>query len=326
MTSQHEEKKTARVLAIYDQIIRGETVNKQKWAENLGVSDKTIQRDLKEIEDYLQKLYPESEVSYDLKRQGHRLFREGSMALSDHDIFAVIKVLLDARAFNEIEMEKILDHLLHLSYNRKAIELAIGNERQFYQPVKHGKDLIEQIWDFSQGVQNHQVLDVQYQKQDGTVKAYKINPLGLLFNEYYFYVIAEINGKDNSVSLVFRLDRFRNYDFCEDDLRFTTDYGTRFEESKFRDKIQFMYTGELTTIRFRFSGPSLEAVRDRLPTAKVEKTEDGVTTLSARVYGEGVKKWLLSQGDWVEVLSPPSYRKEMVEMIERMRGKYGENK
>lgn len=85
-----------------------------------------------------------------------------------------------------------------------------------------------------------------------------------------------------------------------------------------------MYTGELTTIRFRFFGPSLEAVLDRLPTAKVEKTEDGVTTLSARVYGEGVKKWLLSQGDWVEVLSPPSYRKEMVEMIERMRGKYGE--
>ncbi|AWW27725.1 MULTISPECIES: helix-turn-helix transcriptional regulator [unclassified Acetobacterium] len=324
MTSQHDEKKTARILAIYDQIIRGETVNKQKWAENLGVSDKTIQRDLKEIEDYLQVLYPESKVAYDRKCQGHRLFREGSMALSDNDIFAVIKVLLDARPFNKKEMGKILDHLLCLSYNRKAIELAIGNERQHYQPVKHDEDLIERIWFFSQSVQNHQVLGVQYQKQDGTVKAYKINPLGLLFNEYYFYVIAEINGKENPVSLVFRLDRFLNYAFYGEDQRFTVDYGNRFQESEFRDQIQFMYTGELTTIRFRFSGPSLEAVRDRLPTAKVEKTEDGVTTLSARVYGEGVKKWLLSQGDWVEVLSPPSYRKEMVEMIERMRGKYGE--
>ena len=324
MSSQHDEKKTARILAIYDQIIRGETVNKQKWAEKQGVSDKTIQRDLKEIEDYLQALYPESEVAYDRKRQGHRLFREGNMALSDHDIFAVIKILLDARPFNKIEMEKILDHLLCLSYNRKAIEQAIGNERQYYKPVKHGQDLIERIWFFSQSVEKHQVLDVQYQKQDGTVKAYKINPLGLLFNEYYFYVIAEINGKENPVSLVFRIDRFLNYAFCEDDLRFTTDYGTRLEESKFRDKIQFMYTGKLTTIRFRFSGPSLEAVQDRLPTAKVEKTEDGVTTVSALVYGEGVKKWLLSQGDWVEVLSPSSYRKEMVEMIERMRGKYGE--
>jgi predicted DNA-binding transcriptional regulator YafY len=324
MKSQYDEKKTARVLAIYDQIIRGEIVNKQKWAEKQGVSDKTIQRDLKEIEDYLQTLYPESEVSYDRKRQGHRLFREGSIALSDHDIFAVIKVLLDARPFNEIEMGKILDHLLCLSYNRKAIEQAIGNERRHYRPIKHGQDLIERICFFSQSVQKHQVLDVQYQKQDGTVKAYKINPLGLLFNEYYFYVIAEINGRENPVSLVFRLDRFLNYAFCEGDQRFTEDYGTRFEEGKFRDKIQFMYTGKLTTIRFRFSGPSLEAVRDRLPTADVKTNEDGVTTVSAEVYGEGVKKWLLSQGDWVEVLSPPSYREEMVEMIERMWGKYGE--
>lgn len=324
MKSQYDEKKTARVLAIYDQIIRGETVNKQKWAEKQGVSDKTIQRDLKEIEDYLQALYPESEVAYDRKRQGHRLFREGSMALSDHDIFAVAKVLLDARAFSENEMKEILDHLLRLSYNRKAIELAIGNERQFYKPVKHGQDLIERIWDFSQSVQHHQVLDVKYQKLDCTVKAYKINPLGLMFNEYYFYVIAEINGKENPVSLVFRLDRFLDYTFAKDEQRFTIDYGNRFQESEFRDRIQFMYTGKLTTIRFRFSGPSLEAVQDRLPTAIVEKTEDGVTTLSARVYGEGVKKWLLSQGDWVEVISPPSYRKEMVEMIERMRGKYGE--
>lgn len=323
MESQHDEKKTARVLAIYDQIIRGETVNKQKWAEKQGVSDKTIQRDLKEIEDYLVALYPESKVAYDRKCQGHRLFREGSMALSDHDIFAVSKVLLDARAFSEKEMEEILDHLLRLSFNRKAIELAIGNERQLYQPVKHGQDLIERIWFFSQSVQQHQVLDVKYQKQDGTVKAYKINPLGLLFNEYYFYVIAEINGTENPISLVFRLDRFLK---CEKfkDQHFFIDYGNRFKEGEFRDQIQFMYTGKLTTIRFRFSGPVLEAVLDRLPTAKVEKTEDGVTTLSARVYGEGVKKWLLSQGDWVEVLSPSSYRKEMVAMIERMRGKYGE--
>ena len=324
LKSQHDKKKTARILAIYDQIIRGEIVNKQKWAEEQKVTDKTIQRHLQEIEAYLQELYPESEVAYDRKRQGHRLYREGSMALSDHDIFAVAKVLLDARAFSENEMEEILDHLLRLSYNRKAIEVAIGNERQFYQPVKHGQDLIERIWFFSQSVQKQQVLDVQYQKQDGTVKAYKINPLGLMFNEYYFYVIAEINGKENPVSLVFRLDRFINYAFCEGDQRFTIDYGNRFKEGEFREQIQFMYTGELTTIRFRFFGPSLEAVLDRLPTAKVEKNEDGVTTLSARVYGEGVKKWLLSQGDWVEVISPPSYRKEMVEMIERMRGKYGE--
>ena len=47
--SQYDKKKTARILAIYDQIIRGEIVNKQKWAEEQKVTDKTIQRHLQEI-------------------------------------------------------------------------------------------------------------------------------------------------------------------------------------------------------------------------------------------------------------------------------------
>ena len=36
-----------------------------------------------------------------------------------------------------------------------------------------------------------------------------------------------------------------------------------------RKRIQFMYGGELQTIRFEYTGPSLESVLDRLPTAKV---------------------------------------------------------
>ncbi|MGE4509437.1 MAG: helix-turn-helix transcriptional regulator [Eubacteriaceae bacterium] len=283
MESYHDEKKTARLLAIYDQIIQGEIVNKQKWADQYEVSDKTIQRDLKEIEDYLQSAYPEIRVVYDRKAKGHRLNREGSVALSDHDIFAVIKVLMDARAFSGKEMNEILDHLLRLSFNRKAIELAIGNERQHYQPVKHGKDLIERIWFFSQSIRTQNVLDVQYKKQDGTIKAYKIKPLGLLFNEYYFYLIAEKPEEENSGSRVFRLDRFLNYSVCDDDQRFTIDYGNRFEEGEFRERIQFMYTGELTTIKFKFKGDSLEAVLDRLPTAEIISEENGEALIKASV-------------------------------------------
>ncbi|MDK2936553.1 MAG: hypothetical protein PWP62_1561 [Eubacteriaceae bacterium] len=322
MESYHDEKKTARLLAIYDQIIQGEIVNKQKWADQYEVSDKTIQRDLKEIEDYLQSAYPEIRVVYDRKAKGHRLNREGSVALSDHDIFAVIKVLMDARAFNEKEMDEILNHLLRLSFNRKAIELGIRNERRRYHPVKHDEDLIERIWFFSQNIRTQNVLDVQYKKQDGKIKAYKINPLGLLFNEYYFYLIAEKHEKDDSGSRIFRLDRFLNYAVCDDEHFKIVDDSKRFKEGEFRERIQFMYTGELTTIKFKFKGDSLESVFDRLPTAKPISEENGETLIKASVYGEGVKKWLLSQGDWVEVISPPSYRKEMIEMIERMRVKY----
>ena len=76
-----------------------------------------------------------------------------------------------------------------------------------------------------------------------------------------------------------------------------------------------MYTGELISIQFKFWGSSLEAILDRLPTAKIidQYQEEGktITVLAAEVYGEGIKRWLLSQKEFVEVIRPESYRRDM---------------
>ena len=63
-----------------------------------------------------------------------------------------------------------------------------------------------------------------------------------------------------------------------------------------------MYTGPLRKIKFEFSGPSLEAILDRIPTARVISQKDGIVTLSAECYGDGVLMWLKTQGDYVKIL------------------------
>ena len=321
MEEHQTESSVFRILKIYDLITRGETLIKKQLALEFDVSEKTIQRDIAKIKYYLETVHVGSTVLYDRETHGHRLNREGISRLTDRDIFAVCKVLLDARAFSKEEMNQILEHLLKCAFDQKIIEKYIGNEKNQYVPIKHGKALIDKIWFFRKCIENQMVMNVEYEKQDGSVKTHKINPLGILFNEYYFYLIAEINGVDNPISLVFRLDRFINY-AQEGKQRFHVNYGRRFKEGEFRKRIQFMYTGELTTVCFNFSGASVEAVLDRLPTAEIIKKENGIFTIKAEVYGAGVKKWLLSQGDWVEVLSPKSYRQEMIEMIDKMRKKY----
>ena len=47
---------------------------------------------------------------------------------------------------------------------------------------------------------------------------------------------------------------------------------------------------------------SLEAVMDRLPTAKVIKQDEKGYLVQAEAYGEGINMWLRSQGEWVEVV------------------------
>ena len=46
----------------------------------------------------------------------------------------------------------------------------------------------------------------------------------------------------------------------------------------------------------------MEAVLDRLPTAKILEEKDGIYTISAEVFGKGIDMWLRSQGDMVEVI------------------------
>jgi hypothetical protein len=61
-----------------------------------------------------------------------------------------------------------------------------------------------------------------------------------------------------------------------------------------------MYSGELQRVTFEFSGPSLEAILDRLPTAEIISEKDGVYKIRTEVYGKGIQMWLRSQGDWIK--------------------------
>ena len=82
----------------------------------------------------------------------------------------------------------------------------------------------------------------------------------------------------------------------------------------------------LRTIRFEFTGPSVQAVLDKLPTARIIEGHGGRYTIEAEVYGDGIKMWLLSQGSWVKVTAPDDFVEEMKNEIERMRNIYTEVK
>ena len=78
-------------------------------------------------------------------------------------------------------------------------------------------------------------------------------------------------------------------------------YAKRFEEGEFRKRVQFMFGGKLQQVQFRYTGPSLEAILDRLPTAEIVSSDENGWVIRAEVYGKGVDMWLKSQGDYVSM-------------------------
>ncbi len=75
-------------------------------------------------------------------------------------------------------------------------------------------------------------------------------------------------------------------------------------------------------LKFKFWGSSIEAVLDKLPTAKIIEKNGDEYLLEAEVFGKGIKMWILSQGDKLEILKPKVFREEMNQTIKNMIGHY----
>lgn len=99
---------------------------------------------------------------------------------------------------------------------------------------------------------------------------------------------------------IYRIDRICSFRVLDE--HFHVPYKARFEEGEFRKRVQFMYGGRLERIKFRYTGPSVEAVLDRLPTAEIVSTDDDGWTIQAEVFGKGIDMWLRSQGEYVQMI------------------------
>lgn len=119
-------------------------------------------------------------------------------------------------------------------------------------------------------------------------------------------VRENFNVINDSFPTICRVDRTQRLRVLDE--RVNIPYQDRFEEGKFRKRIQFMFGGKLRKVRFKYSGYSVEAVLDKLPTAKIEKKEphEGgkrtVYTILAEVFGDGIDMWLRSQGENIKVI------------------------
>ncbi len=72
-------------------------------------------------------------------------------------------------------------------------------------------------------------------------------------------------------------------------------YADRFEEGEFRKRVQFMYGGKLQTIKFRYTGPSIEAILTACRPPRQRENPDGTWNVTAEVFGKGAEMWLKGQ-------------------------------
>ena len=310
------EDKAGRILSIYTRLKQGKVIYKQEESIRYGVAERTIQRDIVDIQCFLEEHASTSgeiqEIIFEKALGGYVLQTKKKTQLEEKELLAVAKILLESRALTKQELYPIIHKLIHLCSNEADMKLLrelIKNEEFHYVELRHGKPLLDSIWKLEQAVKAQQYLEIEYQKlKNHEVVNRKVKPVGVIFSEFYFYLVAYIDGIDKEKAFqnpndtfptIYRVDRLKSIKVLNE--HFAVPYSDRFE-GEFRKRIQFMYGGRLQKVKFRYSGADIDAVLDRLPTAQILEEKEGEYTVLAEVFGSGIEMWLRSQGDVVKVI------------------------
>ena len=336
-----KQEKKSRTLEIFFRAMRGEDLSPAKLADSYGVSTKSITRSINDIKDFLaenRELVGHAELIYSYANKAYHLLFDDFF--SDKELFAIAKVIIGSRPFSGEDISLLIDKLKRFVSvgDRNKLDEIIRRELYHYSEIKHDcENVINTLWQLVSVINDKKEITIRYFKVDRTMSEKRIQPVSLMFSEYYFYLIAYYPGKYDEPRY-FRIDRITNIvehrkrfseehmpGFDEGELRRRVGQPPSFDEGELRRKSQYMFFGKLRRIRFWYTGPSLQAMLDKLPTAKIIERKRSDYLLEAEVYGDGIKMFLLSQGAYVKVVAPEEFVRDMCDTARKIAELYREH-
>lgn len=302
--------KSDRLLLMYSRLVNGEILNKKELAQCFHVTERSIQRDIEALRCFFADQGMIQDVIYDKTLNGYRIEDPNMQAFENCEILAVCKILLESRSMRKDEMFPILDKMLSCCVperNRKIVRELVSNEKYHYIEPHHQQPVLPGLWELGQAIQHQQVVEIIYERNKAPkLVRRRVQPVGIMFSEYYFYLTAFLENRESFENpgdlfpTIYRIDRIKSFHILNE--HFKVPYKDRFQEGEFRKRVQFMYGGRMEKITFKYTGPSLESVLDRLPTAEIMEQEDDGWIIRAEVFGKGIHMWIRSQGEYIKVI------------------------
>lgn len=320
------EDKLYRILSIFFRGIKGEDLSVMELANEFDVSKKTITRDINDLKSFFAEhrdTLGYTEIKYSYQQRTYRFYFDDF--LLDKELLAVVKILIASRTLTREDMLSLIGKLKRLSSCKDKKMLNNMVSKELYHYISVGSDVphvIDRLWQISSAIESRKEITITYYKMDRSQIVRRIAPASVLFSEYYFYLIA-FHPDDGGIlqQRFYRIDRITDVIVHRDIVM----EHPSFDEGELRRLNQFMFPGKRQRILLEFTGPSVQAVLDRLPTSKLISTGNGVSVIEAYVYGDGIKMWLLSQGDWIKVLEPKKLAEEIRLTAIRIAEKYKKN-
>ena len=207
--SEEKISKNYRIIDMYVRFCEGKTINKSVEAKVFHVDERSIQRDIDDIRAFLGersiKIGDNRSIVYDRAKKGFVMVGDEPSMMNNSEILAVSKILLESRAFTKRELKIILDKLVAGCVplkNMKIIKDLIANEQYHYVELNHKEYIQDKLREIGEDIHEHNLISLRYARANAPRESIRriVEPVAILFSEYYFYLNAyiEISFKINS--------------------------------------------------------------------------------------------------------------------------------
>ena len=148
--------KNTRTLDMYVRFCEGKSINKREESKRFGVDERSIQRDIDDIRAFLadrtKSVGDTRRIIYDRAKEGYVMVGSDGSLMSNDEILAVSKILLESRAFTKKEISTILDKMVAGCVPQKNMKLVsdlISNEKYHYVELNHKSVVKDKLWSFA---------------------------------------------------------------------------------------------------------------------------------------------------------------------------------
>ena len=192
-----------RLLYMYSRLVDGKMLYKKEEAQRFGCSLRSIQRDIEDLRSFLHEQNEASglvqDLVYNQKLGAYQLVPPSRNLLSNEEVFATLKILLESRAFTKNELYPIIDKLIDCCIpktEQQRVSELIGNEKLLYVEPQHKDKFLKKMWELSGAVHEHLEIIINYRRTDGVLVQRRLQPVGIMFSEFYFYLAGFIVPKE----------------------------------------------------------------------------------------------------------------------------------
>ena len=107
--------------------------------------------------------------------------------LTNEEVLAICKIILESRAFPRVETKSLVDKLLlHAApKEREFVRHMLKSELVNFVELKHKKNLLPLLWNVSRLIHGKEITTFDYTRTDNKTGERKTKPVAVLFYEFY---------------------------------------------------------------------------------------------------------------------------------------------